>query len=145
MSFFTVGAPPHRSTVNRLTTKYAVHLTVDVTALGVDDNDDLHFEMRVVEASYYDHSAEQLLKHHAKELGSLPDQTARDEAYLRKMSRPLYFVQRCNGEVIQIFHPVAEDPAILNMKKSFLQTISLRLSDDLQEGHVEDHYGECFV
>jgi hypothetical protein len=70
----------------------------------------------------------------------MPDQIARDESYLRSMSKPLYFVQTCAGEVTRIFHPLGEDAAVLNMKKSFLQTISLRMSDDKSAAHVEEHH-----
>ena len=67
--------------------------------------------------------------HHREQFAGLPPQEERDAKYSRKMAaHPLYFVQTCNGEVVEIFHAEAEDVAILNMKKSFLQTISLRMS-----------------
>jgi hypothetical protein len=108
--------------------------------VGVDENKDMHFRMDVVEASYFDETAAELMKNHADVFQGMPDQIARDESYLRSMSKPLYFVQTCAGEVTRIFHPLGEDAAVLNMKKSFLQTISLRMSDDKNAAHVEEHH-----
>ena len=134
--------------VHRLSTKYAVHLTVDVTLVGRTDGPAagdadslLHFEMSVVDASYVDNTADSIIEQHRSEFASVPSQSARDAAYLRSMSKPLYFVQTCAGQVVQIFHPRTENVAILNMKKSFLQTISLKMSDTKDAEHVEEHHG----
>ena len=70
------------------------------------------------------------LEHHKAEFAKLPMQEERDAAYTRKMAEhPLYFVQSCHtGEIVQMFHAAAEDPSVLNLKKSFLQTISVRMN-----------------
>lgn len=131
-----------------MTTKYAVHLTVDVTLVGRTTDDatsDMHFQMQVVDASYVDETAAALIAEHREQFAKLPSQGERDDAYLRSMSKPLYFVQKCNGEVVQIFHPRNENVAILNMKKSFLQTISLKMSVNKQDEHLEEHHGKWVV
>jgi hypothetical protein len=134
--------------VHKLTTKYAVHLTVDVTLVGRTTDDatsDMHFQLQVVDASYVDETAAALIEEHRDQFAKLPSQTDRDAAYLRSMSKPFYFVQKCSGEVVQIFHPRNENVAVLNMKKSFLQTISLKMSVDKQNEHVEEHHGKLVV
>jgi hypothetical protein len=135
--FFFFQPLPQES---RVATNYRVHLSATVTMVGIDDNLDRHMKLEVREASYVDDTAAAFVAAHGDIFKDVPDQTARDESYLRSMSKPLYFVQSCAGEVTRIFHPDGEDVAILNMKKSFLQTISLRMSDDKSAAHTETHH-----
>jgi hypothetical protein len=128
--------------------QYGVHMQMEVTLLHRDtDTGNLHFELSVEGAQWeernpgrLDNVVEQFL-----ETPGAPSRAQLDRQFTQGLNQfPMYFVQTCNGEIVEVLFGERESKRAVDLKRAFLRTISRRMSSDMSDDHVEahpDHHG----
>ena len=103
----------HASTARSQTARHHVRIDASIQCIGISDDGLYNFELRVHDA----------LWRREQDAASAPSDEAQADAdarFTRSLQRAFYYTQRCNMEIVNVFHALDESDATLNIKKNLV-------------------------